>query len=201
MRTYEVCVRGRAGYVTRRSSLAGWAGAVLLAALGSIAGARGAAAQAGATVPAPSDSAAGSKAAANAGIASGAGHPDSSAGSAAAPGGRVMTLTVPAAVGGSIAADSAPALAPPKPADSAAGRIVAKTPDELRKDSLDNVQRLELLYPSTVTVPLDRVAAVVGDEPILWSEVIERVNVERSQGLNVPSDSAGQDAGRPQRLE
>ncbi len=103
-----------------------------------------------------------------------------------------MTLTVPAAVGGTIAADSAPAMAPPKSADSAAGKTVARTPDELRKDSLDNVQRLELLYPSTVTVPLDRVAAVVGDEPILWSEVIERVNVERGQGLNVPTDSAGQ---------
>ncbi len=103
-----------------------------------------------------------------------------------------MTITTQAPVAGTIAADSVPKLAPPKPADAAPGATVAKTPDELKQDSLENIKRLELLYPATVTVPLDRVAAVVGDEPILWSEVLERVNVERSQGLSVPNDSAGQ---------
>jgi len=42
------------------------------------------------------------------------------------------------------------------------------------------------------TVPLERVVAVVGDQPILWSSVLERINVRRAQGLHVPPDSAGQ---------
>jgi peptidyl-prolyl cis-trans isomerase SurA len=45
---------------------------------------------------------------------------------------------------------------------------------------------------SAATIPLERVVAVVGDEPILWSAVLERINVERAQGLQVPPDSVGQ---------
>ena len=43
------------------------------------------------------------------------------------------------------------------------------------------------------SIPLDRVVAIVGDEPVLWSSVLERINVGRAQGvLKIPSDSAGQ---------
>jgi peptidyl-prolyl cis-trans isomerase SurA len=40
--------------------------------------------------------------------------------------------------------------------------------------------------------PLERVIAVVGDEPVLWSSVLEAINVRRAQGFQVPPDSAGQ---------
>jgi peptidyl-prolyl cis-trans isomerase SurA len=158
-------------------------------------GARTAVAQATTPGAPASDSAGATKANAQAGITSGAAKADTGAGQtpAAAPGGRLMTIQGTAAVGGSIAIDSVPALSPAKSADSAArSSTVAKTPEQLRQDSVTAVQQLALMYPSTVTVPLDRVAAIVGDEPILWSQVVERINVERAQGLTVPSDSAGQ---------
>jgi peptidyl-prolyl cis-trans isomerase SurA len=39
---------------------------------------------------------------------------------------------------------------------------------------------------------LERVVAVVGDQPVLWSSVLENVNIRRAQGLQIPNDSAGQ---------
>jgi peptidyl-prolyl cis-trans isomerase SurA len=42
------------------------------------------------------------------------------------------------------------------------------------------------------TIPLERVVAVVGAEPVLWSSVLEAVNVRRAQGMQIPADSAGQ---------
>lgn len=42
------------------------------------------------------------------------------------------------------------------------------------------------------TVDVDRIVAVVARRPILMSEVLERVNLARSQGMQVPADSAGQ---------
>lgn len=42
------------------------------------------------------------------------------------------------------------------------------------------------------TVEVDRVVAVVARRPILMSEVLERINLERAGGLQVPRDSAGQ---------
>lgn len=41
-------------------------------------------------------------------------------------------------------------------------------------------------------IPVDRVVAVVGTHPILFSAVIEAVNAERARGLELPSDSAAQ---------
>lgn len=41
-------------------------------------------------------------------------------------------------------------------------------------------------------IPIERVVAIVGDQPILWSNVLEAVNVRRSQGMQIPSDSVGQ---------
>jgi peptidyl-prolyl cis-trans isomerase SurA len=40
-------------------------------------------------------------------------------------------------------------------------------------------------------VDIDRVVAVVGDAPILYSDVMEEVNARRSEGLQLPTDSAG----------
>ncbi|HEX2778658.1 MAG TPA: peptidylprolyl isomerase [Gemmatimonadaceae bacterium] len=41
-------------------------------------------------------------------------------------------------------------------------------------------------------IPVDRIVAVVGNKAILYSNVIEAVNVRRAQGLQLPADSAGQ---------
>ena len=41
-------------------------------------------------------------------------------------------------------------------------------------------------------VPVDRIVAVVGDQPILWSDVLTSVNQRRANGFPVPADSAGQ---------
>jgi peptidyl-prolyl cis-trans isomerase SurA len=48
------------------------------------------------------------------------------------------------------------------------------------------------LREATQTIPLERVVAVVGDQPVLWSSVLEAVNVRRAQGMQIPPDSAGQ---------
>jgi peptidyl-prolyl cis-trans isomerase SurA len=42
-------------------------------------------------------------------------------------------------------------------------------------------------------VAVDRVVAVVGNTPILYSNVIEAVNMRRAQGMPIPTDSAGQE--------
>ncbi|HUQ18614.1 MAG TPA: peptidylprolyl isomerase [Gemmatimonadaceae bacterium] len=48
--------------------------------------------------------------------------------------------------------------------------------------------------PVASTVPVDRVVAVVGDQPILWSDVLSYINQQRASGVQVPPDSAGQEA-------
>lgn len=42
------------------------------------------------------------------------------------------------------------------------------------------------------TLPVDRVVAVVGDQVILWSDVMNSINQQRAAGLELPPDSAGQ---------
>ena len=44
------------------------------------------------------------------------------------------------------------------------------------------------------SLPIDRVVAIVGDQPLLWSDVLTAVNQRRAQGLQLPPDSAGQAA-------
>lgn len=39
-------------------------------------------------------------------------------------------------------------------------------------------------------LPVDRVIAVVGSKPIMWSEVQELINFQRQQGAQIPDDSA-----------
>lgn len=43
-------------------------------------------------------------------------------------------------------------------------------------------------------VPVDRVVAIVGDQPLLWSDVLTAVNQRRANGMTVPTDTAGQTA-------
>ena len=48
--------------------------------------------------------------------------------------------------------------------------------------------------PIPSALPIDRVVAVVGDQPLLWSDVLTAINQRRAQGLQLPPDSAGQAA-------
>src|SRR6478752_3814448 len=47
---------------------------------------------------------------------------------------------------------------------------------------------------ATASIPVDRVVAVVGNEVILWSDVLNAINQQRASGLELPKDSAGQAA-------
>jgi peptidyl-prolyl cis-trans isomerase SurA len=44
------------------------------------------------------------------------------------------------------------------------------------------------------TLPVDRVVAIVGDQALLWSNVLTAINQRRAQGMTLPPDSAGQAA-------
>jgi peptidyl-prolyl cis-trans isomerase SurA len=50
----------------------------------------------------------------------------------------------------------------------------------------------QLAVPPGQPLIVDRVVAVVGDEAILWTDVMTEVNRRRAAGLDVPEDSAGQ---------
>jgi peptidyl-prolyl cis-trans isomerase SurA len=41
-------------------------------------------------------------------------------------------------------------------------------------------------------IPVDRVVAIVGSQPILWSDVMTSINQQRASGLTLPTDSLGQ---------
>ncbi|MEO8908620.1 MAG: peptidylprolyl isomerase [Gemmatimonadaceae bacterium] len=43
-------------------------------------------------------------------------------------------------------------------------------------------------------LPIDHVVAIVGDQPLLWTDVLTTINQRRAQGLKLPTDSAGQAA-------
>jgi peptidyl-prolyl cis-trans isomerase SurA len=47
---------------------------------------------------------------------------------------------------------------------------------------------------NVTSVPVDRVVAVVGDQVILWSDVLSSINQQRAAGMEMPPDSAGQAA-------
>jgi len=42
------------------------------------------------------------------------------------------------------------------------------------------------------SLPIDRVVAIIGDQPLLWSDVLTAINQRRAQGLQLPADSAAQ---------
>src|ERR1044071_2020598 len=48
--------------------------------------------------------------------------------------------------------------------------------------------------PMPTTIEVDRVVAVVGDQPLLWSDVLTAINQQRAAGAQIPTDSASQDA-------
>ena len=48
--------------------------------------------------------------------------------------------------------------------------------------------------PVPAALPIDRVAAIVGDQTLLWSDVLTTINQRRAQGMQLPPDSAGQAA-------
>ena len=45
---------------------------------------------------------------------------------------------------------------------------------------------------TALRIDVDRIVAVVGQTPILWSEVLEQVNIRRARGVQVPTDPAEQ---------
>lgn len=45
---------------------------------------------------------------------------------------------------------------------------------------------------SAAAIPIDRVVAIVGDQPVLWTDVLTAINQRRAQGLQLPPDSIGQ---------
>lgn len=48
--------------------------------------------------------------------------------------------------------------------------------------------------PAPARIPVDRVVAIVGTQPVLWSDVLAYINQQRAAGLVLPPDSAGQAA-------
>ena len=53
--------------------------------------------------------------------------------------------------------------------------------------------------PSATVAPaagiaVDRVVAIVGDQPLLWSDVLAFINQQRAAGVQIPADSVGQEA-------
>ena len=49
--------------------------------------------------------------------------------------------------------------------------------------------------PNTApALPIDRVVAIVGEQPVLWTDVLTTINQRRAQGLQMPTDSAQQSA-------
>jgi len=46
--------------------------------------------------------------------------------------------------------------------------------------------------PVPPALPIDRVVAIVGDQPVLWTNVLTAINQRRAQGMQLPTDSAGQ---------
>lgn len=95
---------------------------------------------------------------------------------------RIYRAAASAAVALSLFTSAASAQAPtPAPAPAAAPAAAVQQPG--------------------TSLPVDRIVAVVGSEPILWSDVLVAVNQKRAQGLAFPTDSAGQMAIAKEALE
>jgi peptidyl-prolyl cis-trans isomerase SurA len=97
------------------------------------------------------------------------------------------TIAVPVTAGvrETISADSVPSMRAPVAAAPGTGTTAAAP---------TAAPPVASPLPNGGTLPLDRVVAVVGTEPVLWSTVLERINVGRAQGtLQIPQDSVGQE--------
>ncbi len=84
---------------------------------------------------------------------------------------------------------AARAAAPAAPAPVVAGAPAAPATATPAEPAKGPPGAPETLGPS---IPLERVVAIVGDQPVLWSSVLESINVRRAQGLKIPDDSTGQ---------
>src|SRR3954469_11907027 len=73
---------------------------------------------------------------------------------------------------------------------SAAGALLASAPLALAAQQPTPVPPARLTA-SPQTIPLDRGVAVVGDVVITQSDLTERIIRKRSEGVKLPSDSAG----------
>ncbi|MBK6455248.1 MAG: peptidylprolyl isomerase [Gemmatimonadetes bacterium] len=49
-----------------------------------------------------------------------------------------------------------------------------------------------LAAQAPINIPVDKIVAVVGQQPILWSDVLEEISQRRAGGLQVPEDSTAQ---------
>ena len=49
-----------------------------------------------------------------------------------------------------------------------------------------------LAAQAPINIPVDKIVAVVGQQPILWSDVLEEISQRRAAGLQVPEDSTAQ---------
>jgi SurA N-terminal domain len=118
------------------------------------------------------------------------------------PGPTVIQTTVPsvslpmnAAGPGSSAAAGAAATVVPPASNRPAATSVAAPPTTPANDSASKAEAEAAagpVMPVGTNISLERVVAVVGDQPVLWSSVIENINVRRAQGMPIPDDSAGQ---------
>lgn len=76
-------------------------------------------------------------------------------------------------------------------AQVAPARSDSVTPPAAAQPSVDSAYRQRPVAPG-MPMMVDRVVAVVGDKPILWTDIMTAVNQKRASGLRLPPDSAGQ---------
>src|SRR5262249_3620483 len=112
---------------------------------------------------------------------------------------QVQSISLPmsaGAPGSQATAAAAAAVVPPSSSNPPVTSAAAPpTPTKAPADSASPAAAPEPagpVLPVGTTIPLERVVAIVGDQPVLWSNVLENINVRRAQGMPIPEDSAGQ---------
>jgi len=120
------------------------------------------------------------------------------------PGPTVIQTTVPsvslpmnAAGPGSPAAAAAAAAVVPPSTSRPPGAAVAAAPATPKPAAAESASTAAPepagpAMPVGTNISLERIVAIVGDQPVLWSSVLENINVRRAQGMPIPDDSAGQ---------
>lgn len=105
----------------------------------------------------------------------------------------VPSVSLPGSAAGPATAGAAATVVPPSSSHPAATSAAAPPP--AAKDSASKVAEAEPagpVMPVGTNISLERIVAIVGDQPVLWSSVLENINVRRAQGMPIPDDSAGQ---------
>lgn len=72
--------------------------------------------------------------------------------------------------------------------------LIAALPVPVTAQVTDPAPQRVATSGAPATIPVDRVVAVVGNQVILWSDVMNSINQQRAAGLQLPPDSAGQAA-------